>query len=360
MVPSEQVDAAIEQINLRLKQAHIRCSLERRREALFLRATLVDRNDPHLRRRQRIPLGLPADTTCLPAAEHQALELGLQLRAGTFSWDRWSPETAPSPPPAALSLEDFHTAARRLHASKYRDSPERGESAWSKKWAPALRKLPPSGGLTEDVLLSAITRLPEGSAGRRDQATILCQVARTLNLPIARLQAAGRGYGARQLTPRTIPSDDEIVAAFHRLPLPHWRWAWGTLATYGLRPHELIDLGERPDGTVLVAAATKTGARVVHPCPRAWPQQFNLGGLPRPPQRGPSLSRILCDALERAAITIRPYELRHAYAIRLMAHGVPPELGARLMGHSLSMHESTYKRWTTEFHLSRALAHYEL
>ena len=74
---------------------------------------------------------------------------------------------------AVLTVADFHKAAQKFHANKYLKSPERGANAWSKKWAPALRKLPTTGPINERILLKTIQSMPEGSAGHRDQGNLI-------------------------------------------------------------------------------------------------------------------------------------------------------------------------------------------
>ena len=344
------LEAAIEELNARLKAGHYKCAVEQRKASLVLRSTLVDRNDPSTRRRQRISLNLPATYAALTTAEEKAHELGRQLRTGTFSWEAWdTPETA------VITVTDFHAAAKGLHASKYAKAPERGTAAWSKKWAPALRKLPPSGAITEGVLLRCIRKLPEGTAARRDQGNLLAQVARSLGLDHEPLLAACRGYGVDKLTERDIPSDEAIEAALKRVTLPHWRWTFAMCAAYGLRPHECAELTWLEDDWIEVADATKTGSRRVTPCPSAWVSQFDLHNLCRPTQSAHSLSKAFSDALARDQVTIKPYNLRHAYALRLMSKGVVADLAARLMGHSLAVHQSTYQRWIEADRIQKAM-----
>lgn len=170
------------------------------------------------------------------------------------------------------------------------------------------------------------------------------------------LLAACRGYGVDRLTERDIPTDAQIQAIFHSIRLPHWRWTWGMCAAYGLRPHECAGLTWLPEGDwIELADATKTGSRRVTPCPSAWVLAWDLRELPRPSQSTHNLSKAFNDALDRDKITIKPYNLRHAYALRLMSNGVPADLGARLMGHSLSVHQATYQRWIEADRIQRAM-----
>lgn len=337
----------LEAANARLKASRARCSIQQRGNTLSLVATIPLR-DGSGRRQQRLSLG----PITVIEAERKALELGHQLRTGTFDWDSWdSPQV-----PAALTVADFRAAAEKLHAAKYRSSPERGTSAWSKKWAPALRKLPPSGVITEAVLLRCIRKLPEGTASRRDQGNLLAQVARSLGLDHEPLLAACRGYGVDRLTERDIPTDKAIEAALGMIRLPHWRWTWGVCAAYGLRPHECAGLTWLPeDDWIELADATKTGSRRVTPCPSAWVSSWSLRDLPRPVQSAQTLTKAFNDALDRDGVTIKPYNLRHAYALRLMSHGVSADLAARLMGHSLQVHQATYQRWIEADRIQKAM-----
>jgi integrase len=334
------LEAALGELNTRLRAGRHRCTAEQRKASLVLRATLPDRIDPSISRQQRISLNIPATYASLPEVERLAVELGHQLRTGSFQWEAWDrPQGS-----ATITTAEFHAAAVKLHAAKYKHSPERGAAAWAKKWAPALRKLP-QGPITDAILLRTVQRLPEGSAGRRDQGNILAQVARALHLDHAALLEACRGYGAASLTPRDIPSDSEIEAAWALLSPSHWRWTWGMCAAYGLRPHECAELVWLEDDWIEIADATKTGSRRVTPCPSAWVHVWGLQELPRPTQSPQTLGKAFADALARARINITPYALRHAYALRLLSRGVSADLAARLMGHSLAVHQQTYQRW---------------
>jgi len=340
--------AELEAANARLKACKHRCSIQLRGRSYALVATLPTR-DGTGRKQQRIALG----EIDLYEAERRAIELGHQIRTATFNWSAW--EAAPEPVPSALTVDTFIKAAQGLHASKYRKDQERGDNAWSKKWAPALKKLPPSGVIDEAVLLRVIRTMPAGSASRRDQGNLLAQVAKSVGLDSEPLLGACRGYGVDKLTERDIPSDTEIEEAINRIKLPHWRWTFGMCAAYGLRPHECAELVWVDETWIEVHDKTKTGARRVTPCPSAWINRFKLHELPRPPQRAVSLSKAFNDALDRDLVTIKPYNLRHAYALRLMTKGVGADLGARLMGHSLQVHQTTYQRWIEADRIQKAL-----
>lgn len=349
-------EAALKELNERLKAGKHRARVEQRRARLYARATLPDRKDPTQARQQSLALGLDATLEGIRQAEMHAMRLSFQLMDKSFRWAEWSDQgTASTETAFGLTVEDFQKATKKLHASKYHSSCERGANAWAKKWAPALSKMPPSGPVTEDVLLRIIRLMPEGSAGRRDQGNLLCSVGESLGLELPKARAACKGYGAAQLTPRDIPSDPEIEETWARIKLPHWRWMWGMCAAYGLRPHEAAHLEMRPDGKCKVGVETKTGSRLCSACPSDWLTKWQLEKLPRPTQDPSKLAKVFGDALDRDGITMRPYVLRHAYAIRLISRKIPITIAALMMGHSVDVHTRTYHRWITEEQVLAAL-----
>ena len=350
------LDDALGELNSRLKAGGHRCTIEQRKASFVIRATLVDRNDPNTKRRQRISLGLPATFATLADAEEKAHQLSRQIRTHSFTWEQWEEPEGP----VAITVADFAQAAQRLHASKYHKDPERGANAWTKKWAPAMRKLPPSGAINEEILLRVIRRMPFGSAGRRDQGNLLSQVAKSLGLETTALLDACRGYGVDKLTERDIPNDEAIEAAMERIRLPHWRWTFGMCAAYGLRPHECAELTWLEDNWIEVHDKTKTGSRRVTPSPAAWVKSFSLRGLARPTQNATSLGKVFNDALDRDGVTIKPYNLRHAYALRLMDKGLSADLAARLMGHSVQVHQTTYQKWIEADRIQKAMSSFNL
>lgn len=341
----------LEAANARLKALRARCSIQQRGSRFSLVATLPVREGPG-RKQQRINLG----PISVIEAERRAMHLSHQLATNSFDWDEW---LAP-PEPDLITVDYFRQVAAQLHASKYKRDPERGAKTWTKNWLPALRKLPLAGAVTERTLLRVVQKLPENGSARRNQGTILAQVAERLSIPTEALRKACAGYGLSQLTPRDIPDDAFIEDFVLRTNIPHWRWALGMLATYGLRPHELEEITPGPGNTWIVAERTKTGGRQVHPCPSEWVSLFTLTEPRRPPTSNQEMSRRISKHLRDRNSPFTAYAFRHAFAIRLMQRGVPADLGCQIMGHTLKIHMDTYRRWLREDHVSRALARFDL
>lgn len=348
----DPLESAILQLNGRLKVGGHRCSVEQRGGSLTLRATLPDRHDPTARHRQRVSLRLPANLSSLLEAERKAIELSYQLQTRSFAWDLWEGDPAAE----AITVDRFREVAQRLYAKRFTT-----QSSWEKKWRPALNKLPPSGAITEATVLRVLRKLPEGSAGRRDTASVYAQVCRAVGIPTDNILAAGRGYTAANLQPRDIPSDEQIEAYHQQLALPHWRWMYGMCATYGLRPHEVVEAELDDEGNCIVSDDTKTGHHIAWPVHKRWFDLFDLGTIHRPSQGKETIAKVANDYMhDRGPLPWGLYVLRHAYAIRLITKGIPADLGCQLMGHSLEIHTRTYRRWLQHQKLTQLRKQYDL
>jgi len=360
MVFSDELAA----LNQLLTQRKSRARVEQRKSSLTLRATLPPKpGTGGVARQQRIPLGLPAVVASLAEAELKALTLSSELQSGTFDWSTWLPAEA-EPAKQLITRPVFEAMAKKLHTEKYARFPERGAEAWRKRWASALRKLPAEGELTTKRLVASIEQLPPASAARRETGLVWGMVARKLGMDPSPLREAGSGYGRKQLTPRDIPSDEEIEAAFDLLlkRSPHWARVLGMVATYGCRPSELGEALLKRDNSLVVPSSKTDKPRVAMPTKSAWVERFQLHTLPPPPgeNSGYAISTNCAAAMRRQGIEFKLYALRHAAAIRLIKAGVPSEVGARLLGHSVAMFNDTYTRWISEQTIPALVRQYNL
>ncbi len=86
-------------------------------------------------------------------------------------------------------------------------------------------------------------------------------------------------YSPTKVFPCSLPTDSEIVEWYYRLSNPAWQWAFGMLATYGLRPHELFHLDLEAFKTsegILTVLSGKTGMKKIWPLYPEWVEEFNL------------------------------------------------------------------------------------
>ena len=61
-----------------------------------------------------------------------------------------------------------------------------------------------------------------------------------------------------------------------------------------------------------------------------------------------NIGKKVTDQFKRYSLYIRPYDLRHAWAVRTIFYDLPDTVAARMMGHSVSLHTQTYHHWITK------------
>ncbi|MBD2467855.1 Arm DNA-binding domain-containing protein [Nostoc sp. FACHB-145] len=181
---------------------------------------------------------------------------------------------------------------------------------------------------------------------------------------------------------RVLPTDEEIIDAWHKIQVEgeschkrhkgnaeSWGWIFAVIATYGLRPHEVLAIDyeksfQPPYFSIYInekiTGGTKTGSRVVYPLPYKWVEKFDIAN---PKTKYIDESRELFqtkirtfadrfgERLKTKGINFRAYDLRHRYAIRGRELGLDSHELAKWMGHTLDEHTQTYQKyWTDNSH----------
>lgn len=123
------------------------------------------------------------------------------------------------------------------------------------------------------------------------------------------------------------------------------------MATDGLRNHKLFHLDFSRMPVLLVLDSTKTGFRRVYPLYPEWVSEWDLKSTRCPNCTGKTNSDLgnrVTHAFTRHNIPFAPYDLRHAWAVRSLEFGIPVELAAQQIGHSIDVHCKTYHCWISE------------
>ncbi|NMF82299.1 site-specific integrase [Nodosilinea sp. P-1105] len=366
----DSLDVAITKLNHRLKAARLGLQVERRGDRLNLRGTLPPRPGSTKQRRhqQRIPLGLPATKPGLKQIEQEAKIIAARLIERRFDWsDYLAPSQTPKPEGASLAerIAQFQ-AAMIAQAGPDTAALASCKTTWAKAYAPYLNKLTaqaaqsPNQSLAE-AIIATLESYPLHSRSRQVGCTALKAFAayHQIDLPPDLDSLWGR-YGSRQAQRRQLPSEQDIVAWYDRIPNPGWRYVYGLMATYGLRNHEVFFCDRTPltsgdpEARITVLETTKTGLHDVWPFYPDWVEQFNLRQTVLPAinidLKQTTLQRIgqqVTTQFRRYQIPFSPYDLRHAWAVRTIHFGLPDTVAARMMGHSVAIHTRTYHRWIT-------------
>jgi len=365
--------------NALLAAAGIALRLELRGARIGLRGPLPCRRGRGTLLVQRISLGQPASDTGLVAALAQLQQVAAQVSAGSFDWTPWARRGSRSPDAAARPTGDGAAQlADRLAAfeaaffsdPRRRRNPAGTRTTWTAAYQPYLRRLARLAeqqalGLGPELLLHTLESYALASRSRQQAGTALAALARHLELELpADWSERAAGYGLHAAQFRRLPSDSQILQVLEQIPNPGWRLAYGLMATYGLRNHEvffcdLSALAPGGDRVIRVLPTSKTGEHQVWPFQPEWVEGFELERLGADPGLLPAVrtdlrrttlqqaGRRVAEQFRRYGLPITPYDLRHAWAVRTIHIGLPDTVAARMMGHSVAIHTRTYHHWIT-------------
>lgn len=237
----------------------------------------------------------------------------------------------------------------------HQDYLQRGkkEETWVGDYWKVLKRLPQGEPISKQVLHALVLSYEPNTKARARACFVLGAIAKFAKVTYDPSPYKGN-YSTKGVQPRQIPTDEAIVEAYYGLKNEHWRWVFGMIAAYGLRPHECfrLEVDRLMDGDKVcyVGEDTKTGFRRVWAFHPEWFDEFNLSKVSVPPidlsrtnkKVGESASRYF---YETAKLPFKLYDMRHAWAIRTILYDLPPELAAQQMGHSLEVHNRIYHRW---------------
>ena len=347
----------LDEVNARLKAGNIGVVVYQRGELLAavlryrlsLRATFPPKpgidKPPY---QQLLSLGIYANPAGLQFAESEAKKVGGLLAQGKFEWSEYLVKE--------LAITENTTDNAKLWIEKFeadyynrKGKTPTTETTWKSDYLPAWRLL--EDELTPETILAAASQVPANTRKRQLVCEKLTALAKFANINIDLKPYTGN-YGISETTPRYIPSKAEIE--FNRkLFKNYWQWAYGVLATYGLRPHEIFFCeisSEHP--YLLKVNQGKTGYREVYPYYLEWVKDWELWNqIPSPctAKTFKEYGQRVTKAFSRANIPFTAYCLRHAYCIRLSTeYKIPVAIAASWAGHEPGVYLKTYQRWIGE------------
>lgn len=334
-------------INQRLRESGIKITILQRKDWLYLRAVLPPKPGSHKVKpyRQEITrprLGLPATTQGVKAAEKMAVALWGSLIDKTFSWETWLGKPAKE----TRTVQEWVSAFREQWLSHGKTS----ETTWKRHLQRAYNRLSQDEPLTDDTLLTALLTITPGTRERKRTVGYFQRLAEFAEISIDLSPYRGDYATGRSEVPRDLPEDSIIIDCWNKIPNPQWRWVFGVVAAFGVRPHEAFFLRPTADPLIWDVLDGKTGPRQTSALYPEWVKEWDLtNGEP------PNLTYAefreygsrTAHQFSRYKVPFLPYELRHAYAVRCIKFDIPVSIAARMMGHSVTVHTKTYQRWNS-------------
>lgn len=328
-----------------------------------------------------ISCGFPANDVGVKAALLKARELDLLLITKQF---QWTPELL-GKQAQKISLIDDETPTKLIGEliSEYEqefwkthEQNRQGIRTWETHYLRHLKKLPQDVPMSLKAIEIALQKTKPNTSSRfflTWQLKKFCEFCNIDALKTINAYATPKPHP----TIRKVPSDEEIIQGFSKIGKPlsvyaskenitqpeQWQWLYGMLATYGLRPHELfaVDIPAFLDSAntfhlvilnPTLTEGTKTGDRScgIPPLYPHWVELFDLKNVKFSAHEGRLNNKTakLQTRFRTAEIGFKPYDLRHAYAIRGHRLRVPIKTMADYMGHTVQEHTKTYQRWMNE------------
>jgi hypothetical protein len=378
----QDIFSELDKVNQRLKSAKTKVTIRESNGSLQLRATLPiklgDKDTRGTGRKQyNLSLNIPANLEGLKTAEEEAQELGKLIARKTFVWnDKYLGNQAIKQdfPTIGELLKKFEAEYFKTHKRT-----TKSEHTFYYYFTRTKRYTNSQDLAIAENLINSIEKIDKEWA-KYNAARAISAFCQTFNIKID----LSKYSKMPEHNSRKIPTDAEISTGFTKFAdylnirgkqvnqnvkdsWQLWRWIYGMLAVYGLRPRELFInpninwwLNEdNADITWKVDKDCKTGEREALPLYREWIADFDL--------RNPRYAKMLVDAINKkdknnhAQITgltqrvswwfrkvgleFKPYDLRHAWAIRAHILGIPIKAAADNLGHSVQVHTQTYQRW---------------
>lgn len=366
----KKVDKRIAETNQDLKSERAKVSIARKNNVLVLKATLpLKPNDTYDREKKQyqLSLGIPANLDGCQTAKEEARILAVLIARHSFKWtEKYLGQKAQKRLIFQFVYDNFE--------KKYYEFNQRTFKSQSTvyKHLQHIR-------LHFDFKKTVSVKYIEKTISAITSDSVKIEVISTANV-ICKLFGVEGNFGhlrPKNYKPkqRIIPTDKDIILGWEKFAeyaeedntRGQWRLyrlIYGVLATYGLRPKEVLlnpDIDwflsdENTDNTWRVSELCKTGAREVLPFVPEWVERFMLKDredLSLLKERTKDLTFLQIKALSsmnsrhwlKVRVGFQPYDLRHAAAIRAHLSGIPIKLASQNLGHSVQMHTKTYQQW---------------
>ena len=367
------------EVNKRLKESKTKVAVEIGTGSIQLRATLplkpldVSKNGKQTKQ-YKISLGIPANFDGLKTAEEEAYELGKLIARKTFVWNDKYLGMQASCKNKITYNEFYKTLEKRYFSTRKRTI--KSEHTFMIVERFFKRYFLIDSIISPETMTDIVKDIPLATI--RNKVISLCsficdQVGIEVNLNNLKLEY--------KLKERKVPSDREIVESIDLFRIRYsnhmvktkanqqnwivYKQIYGLMATYGLRPREVIN---KPDldwflskenihNTFKVHHDNKTGSREVFPFVPDWVDLFDLKSdvqinyLKEFAQSWNDVNQLegrivkIAANFRRAGIQFKPYDLRHACAIRAHLQRVPIKAAADNLGHTVEIHTKTYQKW---------------
>ncbi|MEM9539993.1 MAG: site-specific integrase [Cyanobacteria bacterium P01_E01_bin.42] len=337
-------EGLINQANGRLKAGKIGIVIQALGNKLYFRGKFPPKpgstqTKPH---QQRLALGINANVKGISYAEQEAKIVGGKLAEKSFRWEDY----------LDIKPDTIATWIEKLE-EKFNINKSIQPVTWKTHYLKSFKLLPQDEPLTTALLEKIIvSKSSPNTRTRKRLCEAFGKLAEIAEIDFYTKYLKGN-YSAKRVNPRDLPSDKEIFKTYYTIPYEPWRYIYGLIAIYGMRPHEafLLDFEKIQRSPIINILEGKTGARTTWPFYPEWIDEFKAQSPLLPDitwKDHTDIGQRIASAFYRYKLPIKAYDLRHCWARRTLEFGLDISLAAQQMGHSVSVHSDIYHAWITE------------
>ncbi len=347
----------VRQLNLELKAGGYSIRVKLVGDRLHLRGHLPPKPGSNKTEwhQQTIALGVYANPAGLRKAKAEATRVSDDLIFSRFDWNNY---ISTKPAQASRTVKDWVEEFEQQYFTE-RKRNSQTETTWQGDYWLAYRRLDLNAPLTTEMMLREIAATKPDTKTRQRFCSAYSALARFAGLELDVQKLRGRYKNRADF--RSIPTDDQILEYREWFKDdPRWLSVYSLMAAYGLRNHEvfLLDLDSLKKSPLLIVLdGGKTGGGRALPCLPEWYEEWKLYDVVLPrvggknnQYKGGTISRYF----QHKGVPFKPYDLRHAWAIRVAAMGLNDSIAATLQRHSQQVHCQVYHQHITDAHLIKA------
>lgn len=354
---TDKASKQLKLVNARLEAGLTGVAIQQIGKRLYLRATLPPKPNSKNRKshQQRIKLSIYASEEGIKQAEAEARKLSALIACREFKWELYLAITDNATDNSGKYYAREWIEKYEKYYFETRNRNNQTETTWKTDYMAIFRRLPQTEILDADLIMEVVLSTAPDTRNRKRACMALAALANYAGIEVNLKRYRGK-YNPRKVTPRNLPTDTEIATKYYQITNQAWQWVFGMLATYGLRNHEVFRLDFKSltqgDRVIRVSENSKTGSRLVYPYYPEWFEEFNLSQVKLPnivlDRPNGDVGHSVTLWFHRHIKDIKPYDLRHCWAIRTLNFGLKDTLAAQQMGHSVKVHQEIYHHWIDE------------
>ena len=343
----DKIEQLLDLANNRLKQSNTGIKIFKRGQKLSLRGMLPSKSKAGMSQ-QTVSLGIYCNAAGIQSAEKQAQKLASQLALKEFDWNDWLDKQK------SIGSVGYWVDKFKADYFNRRETNEKTLTTWDIDYNAMFQRLDEGANLSIELLTELVLNTKPDSRQRKRVVIAANALADFSNLGCNFNRFSGN-YSHLRNSDRLLPTDKQIVDYYQSITNPHWQRAFALMAAYGISNHELfyvdLDSLSKPPGH-LVSDYRKNhyGTRRIWCIYPEWYEQWELYKPVNLPNVSGKNNRALghrVTAAFRRYKLCKPGDLRHCWAIRAMGF-MPDAMAARMMAHTTTVHNDTYKRWMNE------------